>query len=177
MDLNNYKNTLIISAFPGIGKSYVKKLTSDTDLNILDLSISDFAFLVDELKITHLKKDDTWINEYINCIEDNIGIADIIFIDLNFTIRKILIEKEIFHYVVYPPITMKNEILQRYKDNDQSKCYIDAINNDFSKIIDSINQTATNSKYEIAIELKPGEYVIDKIDLTHTPKMIIDFDN
>lgn len=157
------KNTLVISAFPGTGKSYISKLHSDSDLIILDSDSSKFGWIVDANGTKIRKKD--WHIDYLNHIIANIGVADIIFVSSHEIVRKILVDNEVFHYVFYPSLDMKDEMVQRYVERNNSAEFINMIRHNYEKFINGIINLSNTSKYELGIQLNKGEYILDRINL------------
>lgn len=83
-------NTMIISAFPGCGKTYIFKNQEKLGYKIIDSDSSKF------------KKDNGWEKEYVDYISSNIGKYDFIFISQHEEVLKELKDRNIQFIVVAP---------------------------------------------------------------------------
>ena len=94
------KDTLLISAFPGCGKS-TTYMTYKGKIIVLD---SDSAFFPK----TNFPKN------YIEHIKKQIGVADIVFISSHKEVRDALRNENIPFNIIYPSIERKKEFLENY---------------------------------------------------------------
>lgn len=83
-------NTMIISAFPGCGKTYLFKNQEQLGYKILDSDSSKF------------ERRDNWEKEYVDHIVDNIGKYDFIFISQHEEVLKELKNRNVQFIVVAP---------------------------------------------------------------------------
>jgi len=142
------KDTKIISAFPGTGKTYVYDMFKDTDkYSILDSDSSTFS------------KKGNWPNEYINHIVSNIGKVDIIFISSHEEVRKMLEITGIKFNLIYPKKTLKKTYLRRYKKRKSPEAFIDYVDVFWDSWIESCEQQKGCSK----IVLQKNQYLLDVI--------------
>ena len=103
------KNTIIISAFPGIGKTYAfNMLNTLPDFVCFDCDSSNFD-----------KKN--FPKNYVKHIRNNIGKADIIFISTHKEVRDLLVKQNMKFTLVYPNIQDKEIFLERYKERNNYK--------------------------------------------------------
>src|SRR5574343_786468 len=94
---NIYNNgTLIVSAFPGTGKSH---LFNNTKLNILDSDSSKF----DKSKFPE---------NYIKHIKENIEKVDVILVYSHKEVRNALVKNNIKFLLVYPNKSLKSEYVK-----------------------------------------------------------------
>jgi len=151
------KNTLVISGFPGIGKSYAqqhsKGIVLDSDSSQFSWSRNaDGTILTDEkgAKIRHPQ----FPNNYMEHIKGNLGYADIIFVSSHDNVREALNKASIPHVLVYPAAEMKEEMVQRYIDRGSPKSFVELIRNNWDNFINGMKNDPCPHK----IELKPGQY-------------------
>lgn len=97
---------MIISGFPGIGKSTYAKMCGHR-YKILDLDSSKYP------------KDDTFPNEYINDIKKYQNEYDIIFVSTHLIVRIALSNNNIPHYVIIPDISCEYEYNRRFQSRSQ----------------------------------------------------------
>lgn len=116
--------TLVVSAFPGCGKSYL--FNNDTDDIILDSDSSKFD-----------KKD--FPSNYIKHIKDNIDYADIILVSSHKDVRTALFDNEIKFILVYPDIKLKEEYLERYKQRGSPEAFIKLISTNWDSWVSDMN--------------------------------------
>jgi hypothetical protein len=113
--------TIIISAFPGVGKSY---LFANSDKLILDSDSSNFD-----------KSD--FPENYIKHIKKFIGVVDIICVSSHKEIRDALKINNINFTLVYPKLSDKETYIKRYKDRGSDNDFIKLLgsDNDFIKLL------------------------------------------
>ena len=114
---------ILISAFPGCGKTTVYRLLKDK-IKVIDSDSSTFP------------KDD-FPQNYIEHIKENIPNQHVIFISSHETVRKAL-AKEGIHYMLYiPDISRKEEFLELYKMRGNNENFIKMLDENFESFIDS----------------------------------------
>lgn len=134
------KETTLISAFPGVGKTYLKD--NFKNLEIIDSDSSTFD-------------KENFPQNYIQHIKNNMGKVDVILISSHEAVRNALVEEGLPFILVYPDSELKNEYKQRYKERGSSE--------DFIKILDEnwdtwMNQMK-NQKGCAHIVLYSGQYL------------------
>lgn len=141
----NKKNTVLISAFPGCGKttSYLKLKEK---INILDLDSSCFA------------KND-FPNNYINHIKENLGKVDIIFVSSHQTVRNALKENNIIFSIYYPSKTRKKEMLESYKMRGNDENFLSLMENNYDIFIENIENEEINGN-KIMLE-NEGNFILN----------------
>lgn len=126
----NYK-TVVISGFPGIGKSYI--FNNKEDINILkNTKILDS----DSSKFDKSK----FPENYIQHIKSNLNNVNIILVSSHKEVRDALKKANIKFIVVYPDINSKEEYIQRYKDRNSPDAFINLLNNNWDNWINEIEQ-------------------------------------
>ena len=103
--------TLIVSGFPGTGKSHFFNSTT--------------RFVLDSDSSTFDKSD--FPRNYIEHIKSKIGQADIIFVSSHKDVRDALVAEGMDFILAYPSIDLKDEYIQRYKDRGSNEGFINLI--------------------------------------------------
>lgn len=155
---------LIISAYPGCGKSYTTNYLKEhrPDLIVLDSDSSYFSWIWKNGVKTEERNPD-FPNNYIQHIKDNMNTANIIFVSSHKNVREALINEHIRYMLVYPDKSMKEEFMQRYKNRGSSEEFIKFQSDNWDKFIDECEN-------EDSIK-------VDKFKLTHeTPNIYSMFD-
>lgn len=154
------RNTVIISAFPGCGKSYAYNHFGNT-YSILDSDSSHFSWIKDAEGNNTDQRNPDFPNNYIKHIKENLGRVDIIFVSSHDVVRQALKEAGLRYYIVYPSSsygetfdngsrsTNKLEFLKRYKDRGSPQMFIDMMDNNWGKFIDGIIE----DKYPVHVTL------------------------
>lgn len=147
------RKTLVISAYPCCGKSYLKE-HGLRDYSILDSDSSKFSWIerpyteeeldgilsvfntTDNLlakeaikniyrKETIRVRNPNFVKDYINHIKENIGRVDIIFVSTHLEIRQALQDNNIEYYTIYPSKNMLNEWVGRMYRRGNDSEFID----------------------------------------------------
>lgn len=147
------KDTKIISAFPGCGKTYCYNKYLGSDIIILDSDSSNFSWVKDRNGNNTETRNPDFPENYIKHIQENIGKADIIFVSSHDEVRKALEEDNIEYLLVYPypDKECKNDFIDRYKKRDSPKSFIDFISENYEKFI-----------YDMRTESFPYSIFLDK---------------
>lgn len=138
------KNTKLVSAFPGTGKSYYFKNTSK---EVLDSDSSTFD------------KSDFPAN-YIRHIKENMGKVDIILISSHEEVRDALVEAGLDFTLIYPDKSLKDEYIERYKERGNEEGFIKLLDTNWDAWLDDV-KTQKGAKH---IVLKSGEYLSDVME-------------
>lgn len=154
-NLTNMKNTLIISGFPGIGKSYFFR--KNKDKIVLDSDSSKFSWIKDANGNNTKERDPNFPNNYIEHIKDNISKADIILVSSHKNVRDALVQNNIQFTLVYPNREIKWEYIQRYIDRGSDNPFIDLLITNWDNFLDELEAQIGCNK----IELQEGKYLSD----------------
>jgi hypothetical protein len=138
------KQTLVISAFPGCGKSHFFRENKDKE--VLDSDSSKFDK-------THFPQN------YIEHIKSNLGKVDIIMVSSHKEVRDELVKNRIPFTLVYPSHEIKKEYIQRYIDRGNTSTFVDLLNKNWDSWINELEAQEGCNK----IELKEGQYLSDVI--------------
>ena len=144
MSNEDKKSTILISAFPGVGKSYLFKNLKD--YKILDSDSSTFD-------------KDLFPGNYIDHVKQNIGVVDIIMISTHDVVRQQLEENGLFFVLVYPDISLKDEYIGRYNERGNDDNFIKILGENWENWITDIEK----QKGCLKIKLQSGEFLGDFI--------------
>lgn len=140
--------TLIISAFPGCGKSHCVKHEQDKFKEmIVDLESSDYSWRKDENGAR--ERNPEFPKNYIEKIKEGIGTANIIFVSSHKEVRDALKEAGLKYILVYPNHYQKEEYLKRYEKRGNSPKFINQIDYNWEEWIDECD----NETFPIKIKL------------------------
>ena len=173
------KRAIIVSGFPGIGKSYATNaINTDGLFKAIDSDFSYFSWLYDkegnkiseftmmgEVKYT---RDPNFPQNYVNYIKANIKKNHIIFVSSHLSVRELMKKEGIDFYVAVPEATkeMRDIMMKRFRERGNDEKFIeDQFNNYFNRISEMMESVPK----EQLIIIKPDEYLIDHIGL----KMVI----
>jgi len=137
-------DTLVVSAFPGCGKSHLFR--NKGDKKILDSDSSTF----DKSQFPQ---------NYINHIKSNIGDADIILVSSHKEVRDALSNESIDFTLVYPGRDIKDEYIQRYIDRGNDDKFVELLKKNWDNWMTELEEQTGCNK----IELKSGQYLSDII--------------
>lgn len=150
------KNTKIIAAFPGTGKTHFFNSHSDC----LDSDSSHYSWIKDEHGNNTKERNPNFIRDYMNHITENIGKFKYIFVSSHAEIRKGLVDNGYEFTLVYPNILLKEEYLKRFIQRGSPEGFVNLLNSKWDEwITECTNQE--NCKKE---ELQIGEFISDVIE-------------
>lgn len=130
--------TIIISAFPGTGKTYFYEKYKNSDIKVLDSDSSNFSWIKDENGNNTTERNPDFPQNYINHIKENIGKVDIIFVSSHDIVRQSLYDNGIKYIVAYPDNDCKDEYLERYRNRGNTEEFINMMNKNWDKFINSM---------------------------------------
>jgi len=139
------KQTRLISAFPGCGKSHLFR--NKGTRAILDSDSSKF-------------NKDYFPENYMQHIKNNMGKADLICISSHDVVRQALLENKLPFTLVYPDRSIKEEYIQRYKDRGNEDSFVRLLENNWEEWMDGME----NQKGCDHIKLQKGQYLSDVIE-------------
>lgn len=140
-------NTIIVSAFPGTGKSYFKR---NSEIKVLDSDSRRFSW-------TKGVRNPKFPQNYVEHIKKQMGKVDIIMVSTHKDVRDLLIQNDLSFNLIYPNLELKDEYLARYKKRRNKKTFIDMMEENWEKFI---NQLIAQEGCQ-HIVLDSGEYVYD----------------
>jgi hypothetical protein len=136
--------TILVSAFPGTGKSHYCNVD-------VDHMPGNWAIDSDSSKFDKRN----FPANYIEHIKSNIGKVKIIFISSHKDVRDALVTNALPFTLVYPNAELKDEYLERYKQRGSSQAFIDLI----SKNWDAWLEELRNQKGCKHIELQSCQFI------------------
>lgn len=124
--------TRIISAFPGVGKSYLFDNQDRYGLKVLDSDSSKFSWLEKGVRNPDFPRN------YIEHILANLGAVDIILVSSHDTVRQSLREAGLMYEVVYPGRSEKGRYLARFRNRGNDEPFINLINDKWDDFLDQV---------------------------------------
>ena len=144
--------TIIISAFPGTGKTYFYEKYKNSDIKVLDSDSSNFSWIKDENGNNTTERNPDFPQNYINHIKENIGKVDIIFVSSHDIVRQSLYDNGIKYIVAYPDNDCKDEYLERYRNRGNTEEFINMMNKNWDKFINGMkNDKGAHIKWILGI--------------------------
>ena len=139
--------TIVISAFPGCGKSYVYNNFKDEFEGILDSDSSQFSWVKDKDGNNTKERNPEFPKNYIDHIKENIGKVEVIFVSSHKEVRDCLKLNEIEYVLVFPLLTMKEEFIERFRSRGNDEAFITFISNNWKKFIDELFEEEYPTKF------------------------------
>ena len=156
------KKAIVISAFPGCGKTYYFNHHRD-DIKVLDSDSSQFSWIYHEDGTKERNPD--FPNNYIQHIKDNMDKQDIIFVSSHEQVRQAL--RGIPLVIVFPSLSMKDEWRQRLIDRGSPIEFVKLVMDNWNTWISNIwtcDDDVPLYKYRLTDEHPYlDKYVIDQI--------------
>ena len=140
--------TIIISGFPGIGKTYCHERG---DFKTLDSDSSKFSWLESGVR------DPEFPGNYIEHIEANAEKVDMIFVSSHKVVRDALVDGGLIFLLVFPDPSLKAEYIQRYKDRGNAEAFVKLLEDNWESWMDEL----VNQEGCVLIKLKSGKFLSD----------------
>lgn len=158
------KKTIVVSAFPGCGKSYAYNHYGNK-FSILDSDSSNFSWIKDAEGNNTEDRNPDFPKNYIEHIKNNIGKVDIIFVSSHDIVRKELEKSKINYFLVYPVNSneQKNEWLKRFRERGNNEKFIEFISNNWDNFIDDIEQEMFPILVPLSNQNDNGNYITDTL--------------
>lgn len=160
------KETKVISAFPGCGKSYVYNSPEFRSLVIADSDSSSFShYLYQERRPggkTERRKNPQFPENYIQYIKDLLysGTYDYIFVSSHDIVRNALDKNRINYILCYPDPTLKYEYLERYRKRGSEEKFISLLSDKWDAWMAELKEC---EKYHRTWILHSGQFLSDLI--------------
>ena len=119
---------MIISAFPGVGKTYLYNKYPDL---ISDSDSSKFSWLADGTRNPNS------VNDYVDHIEKEASKKLFVFVSSHKEVRDELHRRGINFLLIYPSIYAKENYIERYKKRGSSADFIKLIDSKWDEMIQS----------------------------------------
>lgn len=156
------KKAVIISGFPGTGKSWL--FNNLKDKNILDSDSSNFSW------VSKGVRNNDFPNNYITHIKENMFNADIICISSHDLVREELKTQNINYTIFYPSKECKEIYIQRYINRGNDEAFIEMMKNNFDKFIDQIDKDEFPHKIKMTEDLYISDYINELLSINEDYK-------
>lgn len=137
------KKTILCSAFPGCGKSFIFN-NEKSEKKILDSDSSLFD-------------KNNFPENYLKHITENIGKADLIMISSHKEVRDALTNANLDFLLVFPDISLKDEFINRYRERGSSEKFIEFLSKNWERFILELEHQKKCTK----LKLQTGENLSD----------------
>lgn len=135
---------MIVSAFPGTGKSHYHKLhpntTRDSDSSQFDKSMFPQNY------IAHIKE-----------VEQN---TEVVFVSSHSEVRAAMASAELDYILVYPERSLKDEYMARYRERGSPEAFLNLMDKNWDAFINSCESDLGASSHMI---LQPGEFLLERL--------------
>lgn len=119
-------NTRIISAFPGIGKSYLHSLLLETGtVESLDSDSTNWSWI--RKNYGEKFRNPLFPSNYVDHICVCMTHFDFIFVSSHDTVRKQLLDANIKYDLIYPKMELKEEYIERYSQRGSPVAFINLL--------------------------------------------------
>lgn len=139
---------MIISGFPGVGKTYYSK---NTKQSVLDSDSSTFSWIKPGIRNPKFPEN------YIHHIKQNLDRFDVVLVSSHKTVRDALVANGLFFILVYPDRSLKCEYIQRFINRGNDQSFVDMLDKNWDKFIDEMD--SQNSC--CAFRLTSGRFLSD----------------
>ena len=143
---------IIISGFPGVGKSCV----ATNRKNILDAESSAFSWVFDPTTLEKPTRNLEFPHNYIRFIQESAGLYDFILVSSHKAVREAMVAEGMQYIIVAPKKELKNEYLIRYLQRGSNIDFIELLNEKWDKFIDEIENDGAP-----VIWIDKGEHLSD----------------
>lgn len=154
---------MIVSAFPGIGKTYLYNHATDLYQihcrRVTDLYSNQTA-IKDSDSSQFDKKD--FPNNYIKSIKQNMDYYDLLLVSSHIQVRQQLKTHQIPYYLVYPQKDLKQAYLERYKQRGSPLSFVQLLEDNWDDWITSCEQD--NYAHHVVLH-KATEHLSDLFDI------------
>jgi hypothetical protein len=141
----------VISAFPGVGKTWLYTHQTELGLSIVDSDSSEFSWISKGVRHPDFP------NNYIKHIKECIKTFDVVLVSSHDIVRDALRENGIMFITVYPDINDKEEYIQRFIRRGSPEPFVKLINDNWNEWISNLN----SSNKDLTVQLNLGEYLSD----------------
>jgi hypothetical protein len=154
--------TKIISAFPGVGKTYYHERNKGISI---DSDSSHFSWVKDSEGNNTKERNPEFPNNYINHIKENIGKYKYIFVSSHEEVRNSLKENGIEYYLIYPNLSRKSEFIQRYIQRGSPEGFVNLISENWESWIEKIEEEKEEGFTKVCMTLDHLENELTYIEI------------
>jgi len=153
--------TIIVSAFPACGKSYVFQNQDKllTNFSCLDSDSSEFSWVKDSEGNNTKERNPDFPNNYIQHIKDNIGKVDIIFVSSHSEVVNALEDNELRWVKVVPSGECKAEWIGRFWLRGNDNGFIEFISSNWDSFTDTLQEDLKREYLENVVTLRGSTYL------------------
>jgi hypothetical protein len=154
--------TRIISAFPGVGKTYYHERNKGISI---DSDSSHFSWVKDSEGNNTKERNPEFPNNYINHIKENVVKYKYIFVSSHEEVRNSLKENGIEYYLIYPAKKRKKEFIERYIQRGSPEGFVNLISKNWDSWIGKIEEEKEEGFTRVCMTLDHLENELTYIDL------------
>lgn len=154
--------TIIISAFPACGKSYLFENQSEYGISCLDSDSSEFSWVKNNKGEKTKTRNPNFPDNYIRHIKSNIGKVDFIFVSSHDQVVDALCQNDMKYVKVQPARRCKLEWIGRFWERGNDDSFIEFINSNWDEFTKDTGEDVVGNMVGKII-LRNGEYLSDHI--------------
>lgn len=143
---------LIISAFPGTGKSYLYNTNPE---KYGDSDSSQFSWTSPGVRNPNFVKD------YVDHIEEASKTKRVLFVSSHEEVREEMRKRGIPYFLVRPDRSLKEEYIERFKQRGSPEAFVTLMENKWDEMIDSCEKDSGNA----IVFKEPDRYISDIINV------------
>ena len=162
--------TKIISAFPGVGKTYYHERNKEISI---DSDSSHFSWVKDGKGNNTKERNPEFPNNYISHIKENIGNYKYIFVSSHEGVRNALKENGIGYYMIYPAKSKKQEFIERYIQRGSPEGFVNLIKENWNSWIEKIEEEKEEGFTKVCMTLKNLEDELNYIEIVENSSELL----
>lgn len=151
--------TIIISAFPGMGKSYSVEHLPQYKMVDFDSIVSPWI-KTNEGRIPNPSFEQEYI-EALNKLKSQ-GSYQIIYVTSHKLVRQALQHHKIYYYLVYPDISLKDQYIRRYRERGNEQDFVELLEQKWEQWINQIQHDQDN-KYCYKTKVLESDFYLTKL--------------
>lgn len=142
--------TIVVSGFPGVGKSYACDELSYEGYNVKDMDSSEFDR-------------EAFPDNYLNEIEVLLKKKklDVLFVSCHEEVRRGLENRGIKYVLVYPEEYLKAEYIRRYVNRGSSEMFVSLLDDNWTDWIEKLEHEEADELKTIRVIMDEDDYVLD----------------
>lgn len=135
--------TIIISAFPGTGKSYLFDRFKNSNISALDSDSSKFSWISEGVRNPEFP------SNYIQYIKGNLGKVDYIFVSSHREVRNALKNNNLQFWLVFPHEALIQEYITRYTKRGNDYKFISFISKNWFSFLEDLRSENCETKIQL----------------------------
>jgi hypothetical protein len=149
-------SALIISAFPGTGKTHCFNNPPE-GIKIFDSDSSQFSWIMDNGSITSVRNKEFPAN-YIKHIKENLNKVDVIFVSSHKDVRNALIKEDLPFVLIYPAAYLMSEYILRYLKRGSPERFVETVRINWETWMEDLDTYRFRDKV-VHIVLRRNSYI------------------